>query len=98
MEGSGGVVVPFNAAMRGRITSVDAIGKGLRRQRASIGLAFDTVEFPDGSTRAVPVRLKAIDNARESVDENGVILGIKPRSPMVIAWPASLGTSSSGIR
>ena len=82
MEGSGGVVVPFNAALRGRITSVDAIGKGLRRQRASIGVAFDTVEFPDGSTRAVPVRLKAIDNARETVDENGVILGIKPRSPM----------------
>jgi hypothetical protein len=82
MEGSGGVVVPFNAAVRGRVTSVDAIGKGLRRQRASIGLAFDTVEFPDGSTRTVPVRLKAIDNARESVDENGVILGIKPRSPM----------------
>jgi hypothetical protein len=76
------VVVPFHSTLRGRITSVGAIGKGLRRQRASIGIVFDTVEFPDGSTRTVPVRLKAVDNARETVDENGVILGIKPRSPM----------------
>lgn len=76
------VVVPLHTALRGRITSVGAIGKGVRRQRATVGMRFDTIEFPDGSTRAVPVRLKAIDNARETVDDKGTILGIKPRSPM----------------
>lgn len=77
-----GIVVPFHTTLRGRITSVTALGKGLRHQRASIGVAFDAVEFPDGSTRNVPVRLKAVDNARETVDANGVIVGIRPRSPM----------------
>lgn len=76
------IVVPFHTNLRGRITSVRAIGKGLRRQRASIGVTFDSVEFPDGSTRQVPVRLKAVDNARETVDADGVIVGIRPRSPM----------------
>ncbi len=76
------IVVPLHATLRGRITSARAIGKGIRRQRAAVGIRFDTVEFPDGSTRAFPVRLKAVDNARETVDEHGTILGIKPRSPM----------------
>lgn len=76
------VVVPVHASLRGRVSSVEAIGKGLRRQRASIAVDFENLEFPDGSTRPVPARLKAVDNARETVDPSGRILGIKPRSPM----------------
>lgn len=76
------VVVPLGSSLRGRVESSVAIGKGVRHQRARIGVVIESVEFPDGSTRPIPARLKAVDNARETVDAEGRILGIKPRSPM----------------
>lgn len=78
----GEIVVPLHSALRGRVESIAAIGKGVRHQQAAIGVRFESVEFPDGSTRPVPARLKSVDNARETVDSQGRILGIKPRSPM----------------
>jgi len=44
--------------------------------RAELHLSFDTLVLPDGEKLPLPVKVSEVDNARESVTEDGIIHGI----------------------
>jgi len=72
--------VPKGARLLGELEEVRRVGFGLRRGRATIKPLFHTLLLPDGETIPVETRLVALDNARETVDKDGRIQGIRATS------------------
>lgn len=73
----GRTLVPLGARLRGTLAEVKRIGLGLVRGRASLRFDFDQLELPDGTTIGVNARMKSVENARESVDSQGRVQGIR---------------------
>lgn len=73
---NGEIRIPAGAIVYGRVREARTVGVGLGRERASLLLAFDRYELPDG--RVFPLRgfLRAIENAREDVARDGRIRGV----------------------
>lgn len=82
VHAAGDILVPQGSALRGTLTDVKRIGWGLRHLRASMRIGFDTLELPDGTSHAIHTRLVSVDNARETVDGQGRIVGIRATAPM----------------
>ncbi len=79
---NGDTLLPMGSTVRGTLSEVKRIGWGLKNLRASMRVDFDTVQLPDGTSHDIKARLAAVDNARESVDETGKIVGIRATAPM----------------
>ncbi len=70
----GRIVMPAGAKLTGHITGVTAADD--KDQQASLDLAFDRIA--DGTKKSpLSAKLTGVDNARESVDSDGKITGIK---------------------
>jgi LssY C-terminus len=69
--------VPEGAVLRGSLVSVRRVGLGLVHESASLRPEFHDLQLPDGRAFAVDAHLLSIDNARERIDANGVIHGIR---------------------
>ncbi len=65
------------ARVMGEITEVRRVGVGFVRETATLTFRFSKVELPDGTWVNIHAQLLAIDNARETVDKNGRIRGIR---------------------
>ena len=76
----GEVLIPKGARVLGRLEEVKRVGFGLRRGRATIKPVFHTILLPDGETLPVEAKLIALNNARETVDQDGRIQGIRATS------------------
>ena len=72
-------VNPFPAAatLYGNVRTVHRVGLGLIRETARMQLDFTELRFPDGEKFDIATHLVDIDNARERVDRNGSIHGIR---------------------
>ena len=68
---------PPQTVIAGRVQTVRRVGLGLARETARLRLDFSTLRFPDGESFDLESRLVGVDNARERVDRNGVIHGIR---------------------
>lgn len=85
---------PVRAAggrVTGSVTMAAPLGLGLKRQVAKLAFRFDRLVLPDGAEAPVRTRLRTVDSARENVDSNGVIRGIRPTTNVssslaVYAW------------
>lgn len=73
----GRTVAPSGTLLHGRVRRADALGFGIKRGRASLGLDFDELSVAGES---VPVRaaLAKIDTAREALNSAGDVNGISP--------------------
>lgn len=71
---------PRGARLIGELAEVKRVGFGIRRGRAFMRPVFDTLLLPDGEAIAIETRLTGLDNARETVDRKGRILGIRATS------------------
>ena len=73
----GKVALPAGSLLTGWLVEVKRVGLGLRHERASLRIEFETLAV-DG---AAPVRIRArmfgIENAREKLDERGRVRGIR---------------------
>jgi hypothetical protein len=67
-------LIPTGATLRGEV--VKAQPSEAADQRATLQLDFNRLTGSRGRTIALSTKLKDVDNARESVDESGVIQGI----------------------
>ena len=74
----GRVLVPFGATLSGRIQSVDRLGLGLKRARATMEFQFDTLHLQEGSDMPIRTRLAYVETAKEKVSESGMVGGIRP--------------------
>lgn len=78
----GHTLLPQGSLLSGTLTEVKRIGWGARNLRASMRLTFDTIALPDGTTHPLKTRIASVDNARETVDQSGKIVGIRATAPM----------------
>jgi hypothetical protein len=69
--------LPSGAVLHGEVTRVHRVGIGLIHETAQMRIEFDDLLLPGGSSYPVKTHLTAIDNARERVDSNGAIHGIR---------------------
>ena len=69
--------LPPGSVLSGRVQKVRKVGLGLIHETARMQLAFDQLRLPDGRSYAVETRLVSVDNARERIDKNGAIHGIR---------------------
>jgi hypothetical protein len=70
---SGQFAIPAGAMVRGTVERATQSSKG--DERSALLLAFTEIEI-DGAKSKLAARVSAVDNARESVDEQGQITGI----------------------
>ncbi len=72
-----GDAIPDGAVLRGEVGHLHKVGLGLIHESANLELRFDELAFPDGRTFPVAARVVAVDNARERVDRDGRIRGVR---------------------
>ena len=77
VEVDGHIVLPLNTELRGTIARVRRIGIGLSHETAQLDLRFDTFLLPGGQPEPIVGQISAVDNSRETVDDKGVIKGIR---------------------
>lgn len=69
-------ILPPGSTIHGYVKDVRAVGFGVKRERASMTLAFDGCNLPDGEAVACESKLRQLDNARETVTNGNRIHGI----------------------
>lgn len=70
-------LIPSGTIARGVVDHVRKVGIGLIRERASIGLRVVELQMPDGRRVPIVSKVTELENAREAVDKNGRIQGIR---------------------
>jgi hypothetical protein len=75
-ERQGRVMLPQGTIVYGTVLQSKGVGLGLKRERATLRLAFREYELPDGRRFPLRASLRTIDNARERVGPEGEIKGI----------------------
>jgi hypothetical protein len=85
-----------SATLRGKVAHVHAVGIGLVHETASLKLKLSELKLSDGSVYPVEARLTAVDNARERVDRNGVIHGIRATATLSSRFASHLFFAAQG--
>ena len=71
------ILLPQGTVFSGTVTDVRKLGWGFRRETAGLTLEFDSAKLPDGTELRVHTRLDQVENAREKVNQDGMIKGIR---------------------
>lgn len=75
-EVDGRLVIPSGTIVHGTVRRVARVGLGLVRERAALDLEFHEYELADGRRVPISARLASLENARETVTDEGRIKGI----------------------
>jgi hypothetical protein len=67
-------LIPYGAVIKGQVEKAQS--SEAADKRASLQLNLNQLAGPRGKLIKLPAKITAVDNARESVDENGAIQGI----------------------
>jgi opacity protein-like surface antigen len=73
----GRVLIPMGAKVAGVVRESRRVGLGFVHETARLSIDFSRLTLPDGSSVALDTRVIELDNARESVDREGRIKGIR---------------------
>lgn len=71
------IVLPAGTLVHGQLTEAHRVGMGLYRERAALRLEFNLLELPNGSQVRIESRVAGIENARETLESNGTVRGIR---------------------
>ena len=85
----GKVLLPMGVTLKGSVVSVRKVGLGFVHETAQIDLVLKTLVLADGTSVSLTSQLTQVENARESVDKEGRIEGIRST--------ATLGHRASGM-
>jgi hypothetical protein len=99
---SGQLVLPAGDLLRGTVVEVEK-----QHGRASLRIDFSELVDEDGHVLPIATRVTSVDDSRESVSEDGLIVGFKPMhrlpSPLVVVamliadlHPAAIGAFAVG--
>jgi hypothetical protein len=89
------VVMSAGSTVSGEVSLAKKLGWGIRRSTAALEYRFHTLELPDGRALAVQTRLVRVETARENVDADGRVAGIRATTNVsstlaTYAWRLSL--------
>lgn len=107
------ILLPMGCRVDGKLKAVRRVGLGFWHETARLQLEFSRVQLPSGEWLAIHSRLVEVENARERVDAQGVIRGIRATGTLSnrasnlinagamldpIAWAFSMASSASLMR
>ena len=92
----GDMLLPLGTTVEGSIVAARRVGLGVVHETARIELQFDRVVLSDGITVPLQCRLLEVENARESVDKQGRIQGIRSTSTLSNRASGLLGSLAFG--
>ena len=78
----GRTLLPLNTELHGQVVSARRVGLGFSRETAVLHFVFDAIQLPDGEMLPLNARVSKVDDARETVDEEGRIRGIRATSSL----------------
>src|SRR6185312_13122152 len=58
---NGEVLIPAGSTVSGRVESVERLGLGLKRARATVQIQFDSLRLPEGRSFPIHTRLAGIE-------------------------------------
>ena len=73
----GQIVIPMGAQVSGTVLAVNRVGLGLIHETARLTISFRRLTLPDGAVVPLATQTSEVDNARESVDQRGRVIGIR---------------------
>jgi opacity protein-like surface antigen len=85
----GEMLLPLGTTVEGSVVAVRKVGLGVVYETARIQLQFDRVVLADGESVPLQCKIVEVENARESVDTQGRIQGIRST--------ATLSNRASGL-
>jgi opacity protein-like surface antigen len=85
----GDMLLPLGTTVEGTVVEVRKVGVGVVHETARIQLEFNRVILSDGQSVPLQCRVTEVENARESVDPEGRIQGIRST--------ATLSNRASGV-
>ncbi len=85
----GEMLLPLGTTVEGSVVAVRKVGLGVVHETARIQLQFDRVVLADGESVPLECKIVEVENARESVDAQGRIQGIRST--------ATLSNRASGL-
>jgi opacity protein-like surface antigen len=78
----GEMLLPLGTTVEGSVVSVRKVGLGVVHETARLDLQFTRVVLADGTNVPLQCRVTEVENARESVDAQGRIQGIRSTATM----------------
>ena len=82
VSADGKVLLPMGVTLKGSVVAVRKVGLGFVHETAQIDLVLQTLVLSNGTSVPLPVQLTQVENARESVDKEGRIQGIRSTSTL----------------
>jgi hypothetical protein len=92
----GDMLLPLGTTVEGSVVSVRKVGIGVVHETAGIQLQFDRVLLSDGRSFPLQCRITEVENARESVDKQGRIQGIRSTATLSNRASGVLGSLAFG--
>jgi opacity protein-like surface antigen len=92
----GEMLLPLGTTVEGSVVSVRKVGLGVVHETARIQLQFDRVVLSDGDSVPVQCRITEVENARESVDAQGRVQGIRSTATLSNRASGLLGSLAFG--
>ena len=78
----GEVLLPMGVTLKGSVVAVRKVGVGFVHETAQIDLVLQTLVLADGTSVPLSSEVTQVENARESVDKEGRIQGIRSTSTL----------------
>ena len=92
----GDMLLPLGTTVEGSVVSVRKVGLGVVHETARIQLQFDRVLLSDGKSFPLQCRITEVENAREAVDKEGRIQGIRSTSTLSYRASGVVGSLAFG--
>lgn len=93
---SGKVLLPLGTTLEGTVIGVRKVGLGVAHETAQITLDFDRLVLANGQAIAIHTHVTQVENARESVDREGRIHGIRSTATLSHRTSGIVGTLALG--
>src|SRR3984957_1357216 len=92
----GDMLLPLGTTVQGSVTEVRKVGIGVVHETARIELQFNRVVLSDGESVPLQCRVIEVENARESVDAEGRIQGIRSTATLSNRASGFIGSLAFG--
>jgi hypothetical protein len=92
----GEMLLPLGTTVEGSVVAVRKVGLGVVHETARVDLQFDRVVLADGETVPLQCKVKEVENARESVDAQGRIQGIRSTATLSNRASGMVGSLAFG--
>lgn len=93
---NGRILVPLGTTIEGSVVEIRSVGLGFAHETAQIDLRFTRLVLSSGQSISIECRITEVENARESINKQGRIQGIRSTSALSSRTSGVVGTLALG--